>query len=166
MKQQLISDLDEFLTFIKSLDTLKDGIWFAPLSEGKWRIYDIVTHIMKWDDYFNNVTFPILAQRELSELREHHDYLGYNEQSIQYGKGRTKKEIIDETIQNRLIMISNLIKLEDNKFSALYLGDRGFTLTSYMTEFFTSHDKHHMKQIQDFLVTRASQMARYRTFLA
>ncbi|AJS59001.1 hypothetical protein [Paenibacillus sp. IHBB 10380] len=58
MKQQLISDLNEFLTFVGSLEYLKDEVWFSPLSEGKWRIHDIVVHIMKWDDYFNNVTFP------------------------------------------------------------------------------------------------------------
>lgn len=108
MKQQLICELNEFVSFMISLDNLKDEIWFSPLSEGKWRIHDIVTHIMKWDDY-----------------------LGFNEQSIIYGKERTKKEIIEETIRNRQIMINNINMLEDNKFSVVYLGDRGFTIESY-----------------------------------
>lgn len=153
MKQQLIYELDEFMSFMISLENLKDEIWFSPLSEGKWRIHDIVTHIMKWDDYFNNVIFPTLVKSELPELREHPDYLGFNEQSIIYGKGRTKKEIIEETIRNRQIMINNLNVLEDNKFSVVYPGDRGFTIESYLTEFFTSHDKYHMKQIQDYIRT-------------
>lgn len=52
MKQQLISDLSEFLSFIRSLENLKDEIWFSPISKGKWSIHDIITHIMKWDEYF------------------------------------------------------------------------------------------------------------------
>lgn len=154
MRLQLISELDEFVSFVESLDIVKDEIWFSPLGEGKWRIHDVITHIMKWDDYFNNVTFPNLLNSKSPELREHPDYLGFNEQSIIYGEGRNKKEIIEETIKNRQIMINNLMKLEDNQFSVVYPGDRGFTIGTYLTEFFISHESYHMKQIQDFLITK------------
>ncbi|WP_144407006.1 hypothetical protein [Paenibacillus sp. IHBB 10380] len=82
---------------------------------------------------------------------EHPDYLGFNEQSISYGKGKTKKEIIVEAIRNRQIMVSKVSELEDNKFLVVYSGNRGFTIKSYLTEFFISHDKYHMEQIQDYL---------------
>ena len=154
MKHQLISDLEQFLSFVRSLERLKDDEWFEPLGEGKWSIHDIVTHIMKWDEYFNNVTFPTLTQNKLPELKEHPDYLGFNEQSVSYGKGRTRQEIIEETIRNRQMMISNLSMLEDYKFSAVYPGDREFTLESYIKEFFISHDKHHMNQINQFLMKK------------
>ncbi|AJS58965.1 DinB family protein [Paenibacillus sp. IHBB 10380] len=154
MKQQLISDLNEFLTFVGSLEYLKDEVWFSPISEGKWRIHDIVVHIMKWDDYFNNVTFPTLSQSKFPELMEHPDYLGFNEQSISYGKGKTKKEIIAEAVRNRQIMVSKVSELEDNKFLVVYSGDRGFTKKSYLTEFFISHDQYHKEQIQDYLKSK------------
>ncbi|SYX82946.1 conserved protein of unknown function [Paenibacillus alvei] len=51
-------------------------------------------------------------------------------------------------------MIMNLMKLEDNQFSVVYQGDRGFTIGTYLTEFFISHERYHMKQIQDFLMTK------------
>lgn len=97
------------------------------------------------------MTYFTLISSETPELKEHPDYLGYNEQSIRYGKSKTKLEIIEETKRNRLLMISNLGKLEDSKFTTVYPGDKGFTLASYIEEFFTSHDRHHMKQIQDFI---------------
>ncbi|GGF92640.1 DinB family protein [Paenibacillus aceti] len=154
MKQSLISELEGFIGFVKTLDALSDEIWDAPLSKGKWSIHDMITHIMRWDEYFNNFTFPMLTETELSELREHPDYLAFNEQSIRYGKGRTKNEIIEEAIRNRQLMVSNLSKLEDSKFSVVYPGDRGFTIESYLTEFFVSHDKHHMEQIQAYLMKK------------
>lgn len=154
MKQSLISELEEFIGFVKTLDTLSDGIWVTPISIGKWSIHDIITHITRWDEYFNNCTFPMLTDTTLSELREHPDYLAFNEQSIRYGKGRTKAEIIEEAMRNRQLMVSNLSKLEDSKFSVVYPGDRGFTIESYLTEFFVSHDKHHMEQIQAYLIKK------------
>lgn len=151
MKQLLVSELDEFLNFVRSLDSLNDQVWFSPISEGKWSIHDIIVHIMKWDEYFNRVTFQALAESEFPELTEHPDYLGYNEQSVLYGKELTKKEALEETIRNRQFMIDHLSRLEDRKFTMVYPGKRGFTLESYIRKFFISHDQHHMKQIKDFL---------------
>ncbi|GJM73289.1 hypothetical protein HMSSN036_55050 [Paenibacillus macerans] len=45
MKQLLVSELDEFLNFVRSLDSLNDQVWFSPISEGKWSIHD--QHHMK-----------------------------------------------------------------------------------------------------------------------
>lgn len=151
MKEQLISELAEFLTFVRSLDSMNDEVWFSPISEGKWSIHDIIIHIMKWDEYSNQVTFPALAESEFPELTEHPDYLGYNEQSILYGKGITKKAAVKEAVRNRERMIDHLNRLEGRKFTMVYPGRRGFTLESYIREFFISHDQHHMKQIRDYL---------------
>lgn len=67
MRLQLISELDEFVSLERSLDNVKDEIWFAPLDEGKWRVHDVITHIMKWDNYFNSVTFPKLLKSKSPE---------------------------------------------------------------------------------------------------
>lgn len=155
MKHQLIAELEKFIEFVKPLDTLSDEIWFKPLGQGKWSIHDIVTHITRWDDYFNQVTFPSLSGTPLSELREHLDYLAFNEQSIRYGKGRTKHEIIGEVMTNRQTMISHLNKLEEGKLSVVYPGERGFTIATYLTEFFISHDQHHIEQMQQYLLSYA-----------
>jgi uncharacterized damage-inducible protein DinB len=151
MNRSVIDQLEEFLTFINELETLNDELWFTPISEGKWRVHDIITHIMKWDEYFNQVTFPSVNQIDQPELKEHPDYLGYNEQSIRYGMERTKNEIIDETKKNRLLMVSNLKAIEDEKFSTVCLGERGFTLKTYLEAFFTTHDQYHVNQIQDYI---------------
>lgn len=156
MKRQLIADLGDFLAYADELEQMRDEVWFQPLGEGKWRIHDMIAHIMRWDVYFNNDTFPALTRSDFPELREHPDYLGYNEQSIIYAKGKTKQEIIEETKRSRALLISNLNKLDEHKFSVVYPGDRGFTLESYLTDFFTSHDKYHRKQIEDFLALHSS----------
>ncbi|MFD1177997.1 GNAT family N-acetyltransferase [Paenibacillus puldeungensis] len=154
MKEQLISELNEFLEFIGWIEDINDEIWFAPLGEGKWRIHDVVTHIMRWDMYFNKVTFPASIESQSPELAEHPDYLGYNEQSIRYGQDKTKQQIIDETKRNRQLMIDQVNSLDEDQFSGGYPGEREFTLASYLTRFFTSHDKHHMRQIRDFIASR------------
>ena len=154
MKQKLMAELSEFLAFVSSLRDLQDEVWFAPIGEGKWSIHDIVTHLMRWDEYFNTVTYSGLLSRENSELKEHPDYLAYNEQSVLYGKGKSKREIIEETERNRRLLIDNLSKLEERAFAKVYPGEKGFTLASYLEAFFTSHDKHHMKQMQDFIFSQ------------
>lgn len=151
MTHKIIDRLEELTPFIESLITLEEETWFTPISEGKWRIHDIITHIMKWDEYFNETTFSSVNQSGSPELKEHPDYLGYNDQSIKYGLDKTKTEIIVETLKNRKRMISSLKKMEDNKFLHVFPGDRGFTLETYLEEFFTSHDKYHMKQIEKFI---------------
>ncbi|WP_068785564.1 DinB family protein [Paenibacillus phocaensis] len=153
MKQKLIAELGEFLTFVEALDGLSDEVWFSPLSEGKWSIHDIIIHVMKWDEYFNEVTFPLLAENGAPELTEHPDYLGYNEQSVLYGKGKTKREAVEETIGNRRLLLDQLDRLEERKFTMVYPGERGFTLETYLRTFFISHDKHHIGQIRDYLET-------------
>lgn len=154
MKQQVISELNEFLDFIGWIEDINDEIWFAPLGEGKWRIHDVITHIMRWDVYFIEVTFPALIESLSPELAEHPDYLGYNEQSIHYGLDKTKQQIIDETKRNRQMMIDPLNSLDEDQFTRVYPGKREFTLASYLTQFFTSHDKHHMRQIRDFIASQ------------
>jgi len=154
MKQRLMDELRKFPAFVKSLESIGDETWFEPLGEGKWSIHDIVAHIMKWDEYFNQVTFPSLTPSERPELNEHPDYLGYNEQSVRYGRTRTRAQIVEETLRNRQLLMENLDRLEEDKFLAVYPGARQFTLESYLRAFFSSHDRHHMKQIQDFLEKR------------
>ena len=65
------------------------------------------------------------------------------------------EEIVEETIRNRQKLIENLSVLEEDRFSAVYPGERQFTLESYIRAFFTSHDKHHMNQINNFLRQKA-----------
>lgn len=154
MKQQLILELNEFLEFIGWIEDINDEIWFAPLSEGKWRIHDVITHMMRWDMYFNEVTFPALTESESPELAEHPDYLGYNEQSIRYGKGKTKQQIIDETVRNRKLLIDQLSSLDEDRFTRVCSGDGPLTLETHISRYFISHDKHHMSQISDFIVSR------------
>lgn len=151
MLRPLAAELAEFLTFVKSLDTAGDEVWFSPLSAGKWSIHDIIAHIMRWDDYFNEVTFRELAGSESPALREHPDYLGYNEQSVAYGRTKTRREVVEETLRNRRLMIDNLNGLMDAELTAVYQGEREFTLESYIREFFVAHDRHHAKQIQDYI---------------
>jgi hypothetical protein len=147
----VVNQLREFIPFVQSLVDLEDEIWFRPLGEDKWRIHDIVTHIMRWDVYFNEVTFPSIHSVEKSELKEHPNYLEYNEQSINYGRNKTKIEIIEETIRSRKRMINNLKEVGDSTFLKVFPGERGFSLKSYLEEFFTSHDKHHREQIEQFI---------------
>lgn len=151
MKLSVIKKLGGFPAFVRSLDRVSDEIWYKPLGEGKWSIHDIIVHIMKWDEYFNQVTFPILRDGKSSDLRENPDYMAFNERSVLYGKGKTREEIVEETLRNRQRMVGSLDTLGEHQFSTVYPDESEFTLGSYLNRFFISHDRHHMEQIQDFL---------------
>lgn len=159
MTHNIVYQLEEFAGFVRSLDTLEEKLWFAAIGEGKWSIHDIITHIMKWDEYFNHVTFPDLMSRKTAELKEHPDYLGFNEQSVRYGRNKTGAEIRDKTLHERHTMISNLKDLEEKDFRTVYPGERGYNLESFLDQYFVSHDRHHMKQIRHFLSTALTENA-------
>ena len=80
-ENKIINDFNEYSIWINTLKGMKEELWMAPISEGKWTIGEIISHIMNWDDY--------LLRETLSSVRwkgmEFPDF-DYNKLASSYAK--------------------------------------------------------------------------------
>lgn len=146
----LLEQLESYVPFLDSLRKMDTIKWKTPISDGKWAVQDIVSHIMMWDKNFLDNYLPKLLSQESVPL-EGTDVQKFNDEAVAYGKTLTQSQLIDEAIFYRAEIVSQLRKLPKSVFSMVFPGWNSFTLTSFLTDLFVSHDTHHKKQIQEFI---------------
>jgi hypothetical protein len=101
---------------------------------------------MLWDKYFFEAAIdPILNNNPLT--LEHLDYDSFNKEAIEYGRTKTKDELIHLTVQYRNLILESIESLSDEKFTREYVYGK-FTFMSYLKDF-VEHDQHHMRQIEE-----------------
>lgn len=151
-----------YLCFLEKMKTIDEKIWFTPISENKWSISEIISHILFWDLHLiNNVIPSVLEEKGLT-------FPEFNTQNLlasSYAKsGVTKEELLNEAIFNRNAYVKAisgipLSKLEKNLTynNSIFMSD-GKTLCSFkeIVSVFENHDTHHMKQINNFLNKKKS----------
>lgn len=142
-KSRLLEDFKEWIRFVSEI---REMDWQITIAEGKWSVQDIVSHILLWDKYFFEAAInPILNNKPLSLTYLNFDK--FNRDAIEYGKTKTKEELIRETIQYRNMILESIENFEDDKFTNEYVEGK-FTVISYLRDFI-SHDQHHMRQIEE-----------------
>lgn len=138
--------LEEFKAWIGFISEISEMDWQITIAEGKWSVKDVVSHILLWDQYFFEAAInPILNNNPLTLT--HLDFDKFNRDAIEYGKTKTKEELIKLTIQYRNMILESIESFEDEKFSKEY-ADGKFTLVSYLKDFIW-HDQHHIRQIEE-----------------
>ena len=147
----LIEQLEGYVVFIASLREIDTIRWTASISEGKWSVRDIISHIMMWDKNFLDKIVPKLLNQEPVTLEEDTDVQGLNDQAVEYGKTLTQNQLLNEAIFYRSKIVYQLRKLPKPAFLMVFPGHDSFTLASFLKDLFVSHDAHHKKQINQFL---------------
>lgn len=147
----LIEQLEGYVPFVASLREIDTIKWTTSISEGKWSVRDIISHIMMWDKNFLDNIVPKLLNQEPVTLEEDTDVQGFNDRAVKYGKTLTQNQLLDEAISYRSEIVSELRKLPKTAFLLVFPGRDSFTLSSFLKDLFVSHDSHHTKQIQQFL---------------
>lgn len=150
-QHNLIKQLEGYVAFVASLREIDTIRWTASISDGKWSVRDIISHIMMWDKNFLDKFVPKLQNHEPVTLEEDTDVQGFNDQAVEYGQTLTQSQLLDEAIFYRSEIVSQLRKLPKPAFLMFFPGRNSFTLASFLTDIFVSHDAHHKKQIQQFL---------------
>jgi len=148
---EMVQEYNDFTGFIDSLCKLEDTYWDTPIAEGKWTVKDIVCHIMLWDKYFYEEAISRIKLNEALTLKNL-DFNKFNANAIQYAKSRTKQEICTEFVEHRSNIISAISGLSDEDYLRTYVDGDGekFSIRSYLQDFIP-HDKHHKKQVEEFI---------------
>jgi len=103
---KIINDFKEYSIWITTLKDMKEELWTAPISEGKWTVGEIISHIMNWDDY--------LLRETLSSVRdglgmEFPDFDTYNKIASNYAKsGISKIKLLEEAQAKRDYLFKSL----------------------------------------------------------
>ncbi len=109
---------------------------------------------MAWDKNFLEIIIPKLVRGELVTLEEDTDVQGFNNRAVEYGRTFNQEQLLDKAIFYRSLMVTQLKKLPENAFSTVVPGTNSFTLSSFLQNMFVSHDTHHKKQIEEYLLHR------------
>ena len=148
---ELIEQLEGYVGFLASLREVDGVMWADFISDGKWSVRDIISHIMMWDKNFLDEIVPKLIYQEPVTLEEDSDVEGFNHQAVEYGKTLIQGQLLDEAIFYRSEIVSRLRALPDPTFQTVFPGRDSFTLANFLADLFVGHDAHHKEQIQRFL---------------
>lgn len=156
-KESVIQEFEQFLFWVKHLQIEDRHTFLQPISEGKWSIAEILSHMMFWDRYFLHEILPHIetdADLEFISFQKLND-----ESSIYALSGISMSELIEEVIQYRTQLIMRLREKTEDQFHIPfklngqeidpYSGSR-YTLWNYIRDS-VQHDRHHQKQIEEFL---------------
>ncbi|MDQ0496046.1 DinB family protein [Paenibacillus brasilensis] len=109
-KSRLLEEFKEWICFVSEI---REMDWQIKIAEGKWSVHDIVSHILLWDKYFFEAAInPILNNMPLTLTQL--DFEKFNQDAVEFGKTKTKEELIEMTIQYRNMILQSIESLEDD----------------------------------------------------
>ncbi|MFA2810806.1 DinB family protein [Bacillus mycoides] len=156
-ENKIINDFKDYSMWITTLKGMKEELWTAPISEGKWTIGEIVSHIMNWDDYLLRETLSSVRDGQGMEFPVLDTY---NKQASNYAKsGISKIKLLEEAQAKRDLLVQELNRLSIGKLKehltangVSYCPHTGMPYSLiYIIKEFVDHDNYHKRQIINFL---------------
>lgn len=151
-KQQLLQQLEEAIAWVKDLAVLPDDLWLTPTAEGKWSVGEIVSHLMFWDRIIVEQRLPYIKPGvQLESLNDQ----TVNDRASAYARSEASRQtVIDEFVHYRQAYIGDMRRRSGEELHAAFqIGQTSLTLAHYAEEMI-EHDRHHKKQIDEFLLMR------------
>ncbi|MEH6935776.1 DinB family protein [Bacillus sp. JJ783] len=156
-ENKIINDFNEYSIWINALKGMREELWMTPISEGKWTVGEIVSHIMNGDDYLLRETLSSVRDGQGMEFP---DFDTYNKLASNYVKsGISKIKLIEEAKAKRELLVKELSLLSIDKRKA-HLTANGVSHCPhtgtpysliYIIKEFVNHDNHHKRKIVNFL---------------
>ncbi|WP_456271340.1 DinB family protein [Bacillus sp. AK031] len=150
-----LRSLQSYTDYLIGLKSINTELANAPITEGKWSIKEIISHIYRWDIYLLEVALPSAIQSKSVNFPSHDEY---NEASVLYSETVGFNELIDHSVQIRNNLINEInnckVKLEE---PITVQGNTHCPNTNavytflYLLGEFVEHDRHHFNQINTYL---------------
>jgi uncharacterized damage-inducible protein DinB len=156
-ENKIIHDFNEYSIWLNTLKGMKEELWVAPISEGKWTIGEIVSHIMNWDECLLSKVLPLVREGQGVEFP---DFNTYNKIASSYAKsGISKMKLLEEAKTKRELLVKELRLLPAGNLkkpvTANGVSHCPHTGTPYSLIYiikeFIDHDNHHKRQVMHFL---------------
>lgn len=120
----------------------------TPIAEGKWSPYEIIGHLLMWDQFMlkqripqlrYNVTFPLMKDVQL-----------FNEKNAEYVRTLSPLEVLVRFKRIRKMLILQMECLEDISGQMVLFGEEEMNLDCYWTTLL-NHNVHHFEQVNQCL---------------
>ncbi|PIH60100.1 hypothetical protein CS562_09300 [Paenibacillus sp. LK1] len=150
---EMVEEFKTFIDFVRELKTIDEEHWNSPISEGKWSLKDVISHIMLWDKYFYEEGIEKIKLGQFVTVR-HLNFDEFNVNAREYAKTQTRDSIVNQFFEYRNKIIDDITGLPEEDYIKEYKdGDRKkFSIRGYLRGFIP-HDKHHKKQIEKYLTS-------------
>lgn len=156
---ELIQQFGQLTMWYPSLSTItQESRWYSPIKEGKWCLAEIISHLMRWDEYLITVILPEAVTNGKVEFPDHDQY---NAASSAYARsGISPATLLNQAIETRDRLVRKLSEMTEQQFFEP-ITVNGYThcpqtqtphSLGHMTFEFIEHDEHHRKQVDGFLV--------------
>ncbi|PEI83953.1 DinB family protein [Bacillus toyonensis] len=156
-ENKIIHDFNEYSIWLNTLKGMKEELWVAPISEGKWTIGEIVSHIMNWDECLLSKVLPSVREGQGVEFP---DFNTYNKIASSYAKsGISKMKLLEEAKAKRELLVKEIRLLPARNLKkpvtangvshCPHTGTPYFLI--YIIKEFVDHDNHHKRQVMHFL---------------
>ncbi|AJY73473.1 DinB family protein [Paenibacillus beijingensis] len=142
-----IKEFAGFIAWAEKMRSLDHELWRKPITEGKWSIREILTHIMFWDRNLLEKIVPNVTEgAELFFV----DIDSLNQEASLFSQSYTKPDaLIDDAVNTRKQLLLLLNECYDD--TTQFRIDHGQYTFEKLLDEFIEHDEHHIKQVESFL---------------
>ncbi|KFM98837.1 DinB family protein [Bacillus clarus] len=156
-ENKIIHNFKKYSIWVSTLKEMKEELWTIPISQEKWTVGEIISHIMNWDEYLLSEILPSVRKGQGMEFP---DFDTYNKIASNYAKsGISKKKLIEEAKNKRELLVKELSLLSADKLNehvtangVVYCPHTGTPYSLiYIIKEFVDHDNHHKRQVTQFL---------------
>lgn len=150
-KEQMLEQYSEWIDYVMVLKEQDETLWNQSMGEGKWLVRDVVSHIMKWDEYFQEGAILRISRGEELKVK-HLDYDSFNEIAKTYGRTMSIQQLIEQTLTYRQNIIDCIKSLSEEEYTKEYVDADGhpFQVPVFIRDFIW-HDQHHMNQMKSLM---------------
>jgi hypothetical protein len=151
-KEELLREIRAVSQWIKSLhEEMSDSIWFESLTEGKWATADVISHFITWDRFMLEHRLPYIQKAIPFPKLDINPEKMNMDSSVYARSGIDKQRLLQEYVNTREVVISQLEELTEDTFSSvIIIGKNEMKVIDYFYSH-VQHDVKHKQQIVDFL---------------
>jgi uncharacterized damage-inducible protein DinB len=156
-ERRIISTFNEYSTWVSSFEDMDESLWSLPISENKWSVSEIVSHLMNWDKHLLSEILPSVCEGKGMNFPE---FDTYNKIASDYvSSGVSQSKLIREAKDTRDLLVNELQEMSVEKLcqplAANGVSHCPHTGTPYSLMYiikeFIDHDNHHKEQIMEYI---------------
>lgn len=149
-KVEITQAYESLNQWFQSLTNVEEQKWFEPISEGKWSMAAVISHLLFWDRFSLEERFPFM--KKAASLPPFPEFQTVNDKAREYAEsGIMKNELLQELIHTRMELLSVINSYNEEELDTSFsIGDHQLTIREYIVDFI-QHDYHHKNQIEVLL---------------
>lgn len=160
--QEQINLLESLIDRVNALNEVTESLWYQSIAEKKWSIAQILAHISAWDEVLIMELLPSLISQRAIQFP---DTEMINAEAGKYGERCNKQELYQQVVHTRAKIVNTLRSLPEevqkatfsiNNYDVDPKTGQPFTFLFLLSDF-TSHDEHHLQQIESFILQHHGQ---------